>query len=102
MSSNTKLLRKLISELRYLSYSGKASQAPITEKIIELHRKFQVTDLQLCKARDEMKYIANTYAMYLQGQRKYKELIHTYNAGQERSVKETADLVGFKLPQDPK
>ena len=42
------------------------------------------------------------YRTYLASQRKYMELHDEYNSKGERSVEETAKLVGFKLPHDPK
>ena len=48
-----------------------------------------------------MTYLADSYTTYLQSQRKWKEIHDEYNK-RELSVQETADKVGFKLPQDPK
>jgi hypothetical protein len=58
-----------------------------------------------CKAAQEMTYLADSYATYLQSQRKWKELHDEYQNRKELTVKETADKIGFRLPQagvDPK
>ena len=65
------------------------------------YRKHQVTERQNCKAAQEMTYLADSYATYLQSQRKWKEIHEEYHK-QELSVQQTADKVGFKLPHDPK
>ena len=53
------------------------------------------------EATQEMTYLADSYATYLQSQRKWKEIHEEYHK-QELSVQQTADKVGFKLPHDPK
>ena len=42
------------------------------------------------------------YRTYLAAQRNYRKLHDEYNSKGERSVEETAKMVGFKLPHDPK
>lgn len=66
------------------------------------YRKYQVTDQQLCKEQEEMFHLAQTYLCYVQSQRKYDVIHESYHAKGEKTVKETADMVGFKLPHDPK
>lgn len=70
--------------------------------LIEQFRKYQTTDLQLCKAKDEMQFLGSTYLTYLRSLRQYKSINVEYRGKGERSIKETADLVGFKLPHDKK
>ena len=43
-----------------------------------------------------MTHLADSYATYLQSQRKWKEIHEEYHK-QELSVQQTADKVGFKL-----
>jgi hypothetical protein len=97
-----RVLRHLISELRQSSPSNKVKDLQITGYILKQFRKFQITDLQVCRAQDEMKYLAYTYTNYLQSQRQYTELLSAYKGNGERSTKDTANIVGFKLPHDPK
>ena len=74
----------------------------ITQYILEQYRRYQVTEKQHCKAALEMNHLADTYATYLSSQRKWSEVHSEYHAKGERSVADTAKLVGFKLPHDPK
>lgn len=97
-----KLLRGLLHELRLSSQDGTIRNSPMAEYIIGQFRKYQTTDLQLCKAKDEMEFLANTYLTYLRSLRQYKAINVEYRGKGERSIKETADLVGFKLPHDKK
>jgi len=62
---------------------------------------FQLTDEQLCKAQFEMSYLADTYALYLGSLRRYQVIKDQYHGKGDRSVRETANMVGFKLPHDP-
>ncbi|KAK3923722.1 Protein O-mannose kinase [Frankliniella fusca] len=70
--------------------------------ILSQYERYKVTDQQLCKAQEEMTSLANTYLCYLQSMRRTAEIREVYKGKGERSVKETADMVGFKLPHDPK
>ena len=54
------------------------------------------------QAAQEMNHLVDTYATYLSSQRKWQEVHTEYHAKGERTVSETARLVGFKLPHDPK
>lgn len=102
MSQNINLLRHLLSEIRKSSSSGKIKDSNLVNFVFTQYRRFKVTDLQLCRAQDEMKCLANSYVTYLQSLRKFKDLVRVYHTAGERTVQETADIVGFKLPNDPK
>ena len=47
-------------------------------------------------------FIKSFRRTYLAAQRNYRKLHDEYNSKGERSVEETAKIVGFKLPHDPK
>jgi len=95
-------LRRLTSELRQaFGPSVKLRDTRITQYVMDQYRKHQITEKQNCKAAQEMTYLADSYATYLQSQRKWNEIHGEYNK-RELNVKETADKVGFKLPHDPK
>jgi hypothetical protein len=49
-----------------------------------------------------MLFLGQTYHCYLQSLRNYKRINDDYKGAGERSIKDTANLVGFKLPHDPK
>lgn len=95
-------LRHLISELRNTSPQGTLKDSLLMQYIMSQYRKFKVTDRQACKAQEEMKYIADAYLCYLRSGRMAREIHDHFHAKGERSVAETAKMVGFKLPHDPK
>ncbi|RZF34176.1 hypothetical protein LSTR_LSTR003586 [Laodelphax striatellus] len=95
-------LRSLISELRKSSPTGNMKESLIMRYIFEQYRKYKVTDEQLCKAQQEMNFLAQAYHCYLRSQREYEQLHSQYLSKGERTVKQTADMVGFKLPHDAK
>ncbi|KAJ1351126.1 hypothetical protein KIN20_025734 [Parelaphostrongylus tenuis] len=57
------------------------------------------TERVYSKAPEETRHLANLYAAYLSSTRKLKELETRYCGG-ERSVEETARLVGLALPKE--
>jgi hypothetical protein len=95
-------LRQLVSEVRHISSEKKLQDSLLIKYIMMQFRKYKETDQQLCKAQEEMKFLASSYLCYLRSQRRYEEIHNQYHAKGERSVKETANMVGFKLPHDPK
>lgn len=102
LKENVKLLRQLLSELRLSSSTGKIGDSLIVRYVLGQFGRYKVTDQQLCKAQDEMKYMCESYVCYLRSGKKRDEIREAYQGKGERSIKETADMVGFKLPHDPK
>ncbi|KAL0269776.1 UNVERIFIED_CONTAM: hypothetical protein PYX00_007396 [Menopon gallinae] len=103
MSNNTlKVIRNLLSELRWNHSSNASRKSSLVKYIMAQSRKYQVTDEQLCKAKDEMEFLASTYLCYLKSLRQFQEIHQRYRGKGERSVRETAEMVGFKLPHDAK
>ncbi|XKL59518.1 hypothetical protein PGB90_000534 [Kerria lacca] len=96
------VIRQLLSELRKITPTQKLKHSIIVPHILNQCRKYKVTDAQLCKKRGEMIFLVNTYRCYLESTRRYKELLEKYHSKGERSIEQTADMVGFKLPHDPK
>lgn len=102
MSANT-LYRALLNELRLNSPNGVLNKESMAFKYITNEfQRHQTTDQLLCKAKEEMKFLGETYLCYLQSLRKQIAINKEYSGKGERSVEETANLVGFKLPHDPK
>lgn len=95
-------LRQVLSELRKQSSNNKLTENQMARYVLSQYRKYQITDQQLCKAADEMHFKAKTYADYLHFTRKYKEINAEFKGQGERNIVETARMVGFKLPHDPK
>lgn len=101
MASSTGV-RTVFRELRCSLNQPKIKDLKITQYILNQYRKHQITEKQHCKAAQEMNHLVDTYATYLSSQRKWQEVHTEYHAKGERTVSETARLVGFKLPHDPK
>lgn len=101
--AGSKLYRSLLNELRLNSPNRTLNKDSLAFKYISSQfEKYQTTDQVLCKAKEEMKFLGESYLTYLQSSRKYDRILKEYKGSGERSVKETAEMVGFKLPQDPK
>ncbi|XP_016981750.1 protein FMC1 homolog [Drosophila rhopaloa] len=100
--SGTKVLRSLLHELRQAAPNGCIKDSLAARYVLAQYKKFATTEQQFCKARNEATFLGQTYLTYLSSQRKYLEIYKEYHGRGERSVRDTADLVGFKLPSDPK
>ena len=70
--------------------------------IMNEFRKHSTTQELLCKQQQEMQYMADTYRTYLESQRNWKILNDEYHAKGERTISQTAKMVGFNLPHEPK
>jgi hypothetical protein len=95
-------LKRLLTEVKLASPNGSNKDSLIARYIVNQFEKYQTTDQQLCKAKEEMHFMGKTYLCYLQSLRKYQEINTMYKGRGERTVEDTANLVGFKLPHDPK
>lgn len=95
--------RALLNEIRRNSPNGVLDKnSCLVNYITSQYKKYRTTDEVLCKAKEEMKFVGETYLCYLRSVRKQSEIVKDYGGKGERSVAETAGLVGFKLPHDPK
>ncbi|XP_070546979.1 protein FMC1 homolog [Ptychodera flava] len=93
--------RSLLKELRHCHKDRPLQNTMAYNYIMDQYRKHQVTSKKICKGHNEMQHKAQTYATLLFNIRKYQEL-HLEHRGQgERSVKATAEMVGFELPKKP-
>lgn len=102
MKPNMKLIRSLVQEIRKSSSDQKIKDNIMVQYILEQAHAHRETSEIVCKAREELKNLAETYLCYLNSRRVCKEIQVRYTGKGERGIKETADLVGFKLPDDPK
>lgn len=91
-----------MKELRLASPKGTIKDNLAAQYILAQFKKYRTTDETLCKARDEMHFLGKTYACYLQSRRNHETIRLEYTGKGERSVEDTASMVGFKLPHDPK
>lgn len=96
-------LRQLLAEVRKSLPEGtKVGQLPLTRYILEQYRRNAVTAKQYCRAEEDAANVADSFASYLRAQRQWLQVHQEYHAKGERSVEDTAKIVGFKLPHDPK
>lgn len=102
MKNQIKLIRSLVREIRSISYNEKMHDNIMVRYIMEQARIHRDTSEVLCKEREELLHLAETYNCYLGSQRLHNQIRTEYAGTGDRSVRETADLVGFKLPHDPK
>lgn len=68
--------------------------------ILAQARVHDVTDGRVCRPVNELKFMANVYACYLNSNRKFNELQDRYGS-KEKSVEDAAKRVGLALPQQP-
>lgn len=99
LTKSSRTLKQLLTELKAIS-SGEGSLA--AKYIVDQYRRYETTEQVHCRAKEEMQFTAETYRCYLESTRKLKELNESYRGKGERTVRDTADMVGFKLPHDPK
>lgn len=100
--SALKSLRSVLREIRSTSSNKKIAENPAVQYLMSQYRKYQTTDEQLCKMKNEMIFLNDTYHCYLKSTRGYKSIQSEYKGAGERTVEATAKMVGFKLPHDPK
>lgn len=102
-ASSSSTLKQLLSELKAIrSGEGSSAYSLATKYITDQYRRFETTEQQHCRAKEELQFTAQTYRCYLESLRKLKDLNESYRGKGERSIRDTADMVGFKLPHDPK
>lgn len=102
MNNNINVVRSLMQQLRRVSQNKNIKENAMLQYIVEQAHVHKETSEVLCKAREELKNLAEMYLCYLKSQQTCKDIHKQYGGKGERGIKETADLVGFKLPHDPK
>jgi len=103
LSPPATLLRNIASELRKAMPGGYRLQgSPSMTFLVSQFRKHEVTQEQHCKHQEEMAFLADTYHTYLGSQRRWRAVQQEYHAAGERSVQNTAHLVGLNMPNEPK
>lgn len=100
--ANIRTLRQILSELRHIDSTSTLKDNLLAQYVLKQFRKYKTTSEQLCKPIEEMEFIANTYLCYLKSSRLHREINEQFHGKGERSIADTAKLVGFKLPHEPK
>lgn len=75
---------------------------PIVESMIEEIRKHDITDQRICRAPQELNFIGESYRTYLESGEEYRTLYTKHYGKGEKSVQESANIVGLKLPEPAK
>ncbi|CAD5115787.1 DgyrCDS4729 [Dimorphilus gyrociliatus] len=92
------VLKSLFRELQ-LSNKKPLKENPVYIYAMEQTRKHQVTGMKFCRERDELFHVTDTYRCLLHSVRKHEELIERYKGAGERTIEESANIVGLGLPQ---
>ncbi|XP_042146797.1 protein FMC1 homolog [Ixodes scapularis] len=95
------LIRGVLRELRK-AFPGRPLRDHLAVRyLLSEARRHQVTEKRLCRAHMELQGQTATYLCYLASTRKGHELQQQYHGRKERSVEESARLVGLALPKPP-
>ncbi|XP_072020087.1 protein FMC1 homolog [Amphiura filiformis] len=94
------VLRSLIREFRHVKPDTSPRNLMAYNYVMEKYKENHVTQDQVCRPRNAMLHNAQTYLCLLQSTRECEELQNVYRRG-ERSVEESARLVGLALPKPP-
>ncbi|XP_037572816.1 protein FMC1 homolog isoform X2 [Dermacentor silvarum] len=93
------LIRAVIQELRRNLPQKPVRSTLAARYLLSEARKHQTTEKRLCRAHQELQAKMDTYCTYLASSRKAKALHLQYHARGERSVEESAHLVGLSVPK---
>lgn len=102
MNSELKLIRSLLQTIKDTSQWKTLGDKRMVQYIMKESRVHKETCEIYCKAREELKTLADNYLLYLTSRQKYEDIQRQFGGKGERSVEEVANLVGFKLPNNPK
>jgi len=103
LSHPVKLLRSITSQLRHTQPEGtKIQPSQSMAYILSQYKKNAVTQEQYCKHNEEMTFMADTYLTYLTAQRDWYAVQQEFHAKGERTIAQTAKMVGFNLPHEAK
>ncbi|CAL2037943.1 hypothetical protein CAEBREN_05950 [Caenorhabditis brenneri] len=89
--------KNIIAELKKVDKNF-TPQCAQYKYLMEQMRADQVTTRRYSKAENESESVAKLYLSYIQGTRRLNELQERYKGG-EKTVEESARLVGLKLPE---
>ncbi|XP_041531695.1 protein FMC1 homolog isoform X1 [Microtus oregoni] len=103
LGSPARTLRGLLRELRYLNAAtGRPYRDTAAYRyLVKAFRAHRVTSEKLCRAQHELHFQAATYLCLLRSIRQHVALHQEFHGKGERSVEESAGLVGLQLPRQP-
>lgn len=94
------VLRSITRELRYVNPKSSPRNLLAFQYLMKQYRQNQVTQEQVCRADNDMLHNAQTYLCMLRSTRECEALRAEYGR-KERTVEESANLVGLQLPKSP-
>jgi len=97
-SQKVVLYRNILKELRKVYTKDKVQDSPAYQYVRSQFRDHSVTSERLCRSSIEMEYMGGTYLYYVQCTKQYDDLLKLYKGAGERTVQNTASMLGFKLP----
>ncbi|XP_067951845.1 protein FMC1 homolog [Watersipora subatra] len=100
MKTELRTFLGILRELRRVLPKGKVTDDPSYQHVIKQFQTYQLTPNKVCRDPKAAYHQASTYLCYLQSNRINQELLATYKGKGERSIEDTARLVGLKLPTD--
>ncbi|KAK2712953.1 protein FMC1 homolog [Artemia franciscana] len=100
--SGKTVMYNLLREFKKASTVKDIRKTPLYSLISSEYKRNELTDEQTCKAQQELKHVADYLRCYFESSRKFHEIRLEYHGKTERTVEQTATMVGFKLPHDPK
>uniref|UniRef100_A0A8R1DJR1 Protein FMC1 homolog n=1 Tax=Caenorhabditis japonica TaxID=281687 RepID=A0A8R1DJR1_CAEJA len=90
-------IKNIMSELKKVDKAFTPNSQQY-QYLVEQMRADQVTTRRYSKAANESESVAKLYLSYIQGTRRLNTLQERYKGG-EKTVEESARLVGLKLPE---
>nr|XP_054750525.1 protein FMC1 homolog [Lytechinus pictus] len=94
------VLRCITRELRYAKPQSSPRNLLAFQYLMKQYRQNQVTQEQVCRAQNGLLHNAQTYLCLLRSTREC-EALRTEYSHSERTIQESARLVGLELPKVP-
>ncbi|XP_038610424.1 protein FMC1 homolog [Tachyglossus aculeatus] len=101
LGSPARTLRDLLRELRLLGEGAAYRDTAAYRYLVGAFRAHRVTSQKLCRAQHELHFDAATYLCLLRSVRRHVALHREFHGRGERSVTESAGMVGLQLPRQP-
>ncbi len=68
--------------------------------IMDQFRRHDMTERRVCRADNELQFLAQTYLCYLNSTRNYQFIYKKFYGKGEKTIEETAKTVGLELPKN--
>ncbi|KAG1714577.1 Protein FMC1 [Nymphon striatum] len=98
-SRNTKTVDQKYKDEYHEESPGNVKDKLAYSYITQQYKNNIVTDQKLCRGSKELHHMASSYLCYLKSNRKYQSLFNEYHSKSNRSIAETAGIVGLRVPK---